>query len=110
MAGSAAMRYRTLPSVLVVVIVTLLAACTGPPASSDGPLEPVRVSSVPAGPPAPGQRVMLRQLVIGTDAQDIGVATWKTVLDRIGTPYDVHLAHEAPLDAATFVTPDGIGR
>ena len=52
----------------------------------------------------------LRQLVIATDAADVGLATWRTVLDQIGTPYDVVLATTTQIDQTTLVRPDGVGR
>jgi hypothetical protein len=41
---------------------------------------------------------------------DFGLTTWKAVLDRIGTPYDVHLPTDGRLSPSTFVGPDGVGR
>ncbi|TCO60541.1 hypothetical protein [Actinocrispum wychmicini] len=55
-------------------------------------------------------RVALRPLVIALDNNDFGLPTWKAVLDRIGTPYDVLLARTQPLTAANLVRGDGAGR
>ncbi|MGH3715187.1 MAG: hypothetical protein ACRDT4_17245 [Micromonosporaceae bacterium] len=60
---------------------------------------------------APGaERVALRALVIALDASDFGLATWKSTLDRVGTPYDVLLARDEPLTADRLVRADGVGR
>ncbi|MDQ2589098.1 Agd3-related carbohydrate-binding protein [Saccharothrix yanglingensis] len=71
---------------------------------------PVRVAR-PAGVVAkPGDLVALRQLVVAAGADDIGLATWRAVLDGIGTPYDVLLAAEEQLTPERLVGPDGVGR
>ncbi|MFC0114218.1 Agd3-related carbohydrate-binding protein [Kibdelosporangium aridum] len=67
----------------------------------------VDTASIDSGP---GTRVALRQLVVATDAEDFGLAAWKSVLDGIGTPYDVLLARTERLDAGRLVRPDGVGR
>lgn len=54
--------------------------------------------------------VTLRALVLAVDADDFGVATWRATLDRVGAAYDVLHARTQPLDAATLVGPDGVGR
>ncbi|WP_051794889.1 hypothetical protein [Kibdelosporangium aridum] len=72
-------------------------------------LVPVR-SSKPAKPPGPGEGVALRQLVIAVDANDPGLAAWKSILDTLGTPYDVVLARSEPFDFNRLVRPDGVGR
>ncbi|MGH3715188.1 MAG: hypothetical protein ACRDT4_17250 [Micromonosporaceae bacterium] len=60
---------------------------------------------------APGaERVALRPLVVALDGDDFGLATWTSVLDRIGTPYDVLLARNEPLTADRLVRGDGTGR
>ncbi|MEV6521699.1 hypothetical protein AB0M43_07170 [Longispora sp. NPDC051575] len=56
----------------------------------------------------PGDRVALRQLVIAVDEADFGLATWRSELDRVGSPYDVLLAGATPLGA--LVREDGVGR
>ncbi|WP_216215608.1 Agd3-related carbohydrate-binding protein [Amycolatopsis aidingensis] len=71
---------------------------------------PVRAQPVSPGPAAPGSRVALRQLVIATDPEDVGLPVWRAVLDRIGTPYDVHIAGSERLDRRRLVRPDGAGR
>ncbi|CAM4089670.1 hypothetical protein KIPE111705_40040 [Kibdelosporangium persicum] len=68
---------------------------------------PVRAASADTGP---GTRVALRQLVVATDAEDFGLAAWKSVLDAIGTPYDVLLARTERLTPERLVRPDGAGR
>jgi len=70
----------------------------------DGPL-PVLAAS-----PAATDRVALRPLVVATDDTDIGLPTWKAVLDRIGSPYDVLRARTERLTADRLVLPDGTGR
>ncbi|WP_179956949.1 hypothetical protein [Amycolatopsis anabasis] len=63
------------------------------------------------GTPAPASdRVALRQLIVATEADDFGLSTWKTILDRVGTPYDVLVAKPDPLTADRLVKPDGTGR
>lgn len=54
--------------------------------------------------------VALRPLVIATDASDFGLETWRSILDSIGTPYDVLLAIDDPLAAADLVRTDGAGK
>ncbi|WP_306750780.1 Agd3-related carbohydrate-binding protein [Saccharothrix yanglingensis] len=53
---------------------------------------------------------MLRPLVIAVDSADFGLPTWKAVLDRVGTPYDVLSAETEQLTADRLVRPDGVGR
>lgn len=55
-------------------------------------------------------KVALRVLVIALDSADFGLSTWKAVLDRIGTPYDVLTARTTQLTAGRLVRPDGTGR
>jgi hypothetical protein len=55
-------------------------------------------------------QVALRALVVGTDENDFGVATWKTTLDRVGAAYDVLYDATTPLTTSTLVRPDGVGR
>ncbi len=71
---------------------------------------PVRVARPPAGTPRRGDLVALRQLVIATGADDGGLTTWRSVLDTIGTPYDVLHAGTEPLTPDRLVRPDGTGR
>ena len=67
-------------------------------------------ASAPAGPPAAGERVALRLLIIATDDHDFQLPAWRMILDRIGTPYDVLLARSQALTAGSLVRPDGVGR
>ncbi|HEU5108167.1 MAG TPA: hypothetical protein VFT95_06375 [Micromonosporaceae bacterium] len=53
--------------------------------------------------------VRLRALVIAVDAEDFGVATWRSTLDRVGASYDVLYSRTEPLTAATLVGADGVG-
>ncbi|MBP2320665.1 hypothetical protein JOF56_001050 [Kibdelosporangium banguiense] len=55
-------------------------------------------------------KVRLRVLVIATDAQDFGLPTWKSILDKIGQPYDVMLARSQSLTAAQLVNNDGTAK
>ncbi|MEU3947973.1 hypothetical protein [Streptomyces sp. NPDC029526] len=73
-------------------------------------LVPVRGDAPPDGPVRPGEQVALRQLVVATDEKDVGLAAWRSVLDRIGTPYDVLLTREDPIDRDALVRDDGTGR
>ncbi|HEX8867583.1 MAG TPA: hypothetical protein VF821_18135, partial [Lentzea sp.] len=72
----------------------------------NGPLRP----AAPATSLAAADRVALRPLVIALDSADFGLPTWKAVLDRIGTPYDVLLARTEQLTADRLLRPDGTGR
>ncbi|WP_426512766.1 hypothetical protein ACPPVO_20280 [Dactylosporangium sp. McL0621] len=55
-------------------------------------------------------KVGLRALVVGVDAADWGVDTWRSTLDRVGAAYDVLLTRGQPLTAATLTRPDGAGK
>ncbi|MBE1461855.1 hypothetical protein [Kibdelosporangium phytohabitans] len=57
-----------------------------------------------------GTKVALRPLVIALDNADFGLPTWKSVLDKVGTPYDVLLARSEPLTAARLTRPDGTAK
>ncbi|MEU5696693.1 hypothetical protein [Actinosynnema sp. NPDC020468] len=59
---------------------------------------------------AANDKVSLRTLVIGLDEADFGLPTWKTVLDRIGSPYDVLLSKNESLESLDLVAADGTGR
>ncbi|GAA3854521.1 hypothetical protein GCM10022243_20040 [Saccharothrix violaceirubra] len=63
-----------------------------------------------AAPLAATDKVALRPLVIALDKDDFGLPTWKTVLGRIGSPYDVLYAKTEQLTAGRLVLPDGTGR
>ncbi len=67
-------------------------------------------TNLDAGQGAPGSTVALRQLIIASDNDDLGLATWKSVLDKIGTPYDVVLAKSDAIDEGHLVRPSGVGR
>jgi hypothetical protein len=54
--------------------------------------------------------VALRALIVGIDADDWGVATWRATLDRVGTAYDVLYSKTTALTATTLVRPDAAGR
>ncbi|MEU4805818.1 hypothetical protein [Actinosynnema sp. NPDC023587] len=69
---------------------------------------PVRVAD--SGVARRGELVALRQLVIATGPADFGLDTWRSVLDRFGTPYDVLFAGTEPVTAERLTTPDGTGR
>lgn len=71
---------------------------------------PVRAAQAPVGAGRRGDLVALRQLVITTGEGDFGLATWKSVLGVIGTPYDVLHAGVEPLTPDRLVRPDGTGR
>lgn len=55
-------------------------------------------------------KVALRVLVIGTDSSDFGIATWQSILDRSGTPYDVLTAKDTALTTASLVRSDSVGK
>jgi hypothetical protein len=96
-----------------------LAQVARPIEARPGPL-PERTGSVKVTKPAKSAKaaaaaglndqVALRALVIGTDENDFGVATWKTTLDRVGAAYDVLYDATTPLTTSTLVRPDGVGR
>ncbi|WP_228122599.1 Agd3-related carbohydrate-binding protein [Saccharothrix syringae] len=79
---------------------------------TEPPLPVVDGAIPPADRPttATGDAVALRPLVIALDATDPGLPTWRAVLDRVGTPYDVLPAMTEPLTAGRLVRPDGTGR
>lgn len=72
-------------------------------------LVPVHASST-SDTGKPTDRVALRQLVVAAGAEDEELATWKVVLDRIGSPYDVLLARTEQLTPDRLVRADGTGR
>jgi hypothetical protein len=55
-------------------------------------------------------KVRLRVLVIASDAADFGLPTWKSILDKIGQPYDVMLARNQTLTAGQLVNNDGTAK
>ncbi|MEU8244830.1 hypothetical protein [Nonomuraea sp. NPDC048916] len=59
---------------------------------------------------AANDRVGLRALVVAVDEDDWGVATWKSVLDRVGASYDVLYSRSQPLTAESLLQGDGAGR
>ncbi len=59
---------------------------------------------------AAGDRVALRALIVAVDDTDWGVATWTSVLDRVGAPYDIIYSKTQPLAAADLLQADGTGR
>jgi hypothetical protein len=63
----------------------------------------------PAGLADGADQVRLRALVIAVDADDFGVPTWRSTLDRVGAAYDVLYARTEPLTAAALVGADGVG-
>ncbi|GLK99345.1 hypothetical protein [Dactylosporangium matsuzakiense] len=71
----------------------------------------VRPNAKTLAAPATGPaKVGLRALVVGVDASDWGVDTWRSTLDRVGAAYDVLLTRDQPLTAASLTRPDGAGR
>jgi hypothetical protein len=123
---------------IVLAVVTVVLGSAGPVAAAParpGPLPPsvpglaqvarptearpaplpkrtgtVKVNKVSSKAAGLNDQVALRALVIGTDTNDFGVATWKTTLDRVGAAYDVLYDATTPLTASTLVRPDGVGR
>src|SRR6266508_551433 len=63
-----------------------------------------------AAPAAGAEKVALRSLVVALDADDFGIATWSSALDRIGAPYDVMLTKDQPLTMDSLVNAAGVGR
>lgn len=59
---------------------------------------------------AAGDQVQLRFLIVSTDENDFGLATYKAVLERVGAPYDVLLAQNTPLTSSTLIGSDGVGK
>jgi hypothetical protein len=52
----------------------------------------------------------LRALILGVDANDWGVATWKQTLDQVGAAYDIVYTASASLTSDNLVRADGVGR
>ena len=50
-----------------------------------------------AAPAVPTNQVGVRALVIGVNSSDFGIATWTSMLDRVGAAYDVLDARTTPL-------------
>jgi hypothetical protein len=71
---------------------------------------PLSITPGALGFAAATDTIAMRLLVIAKDGTDFGLPTWKAVLDRIGTPYDVLLARSDPFDAGRLVRSDGSGR
>ncbi len=68
-------------------------------------------STVTASATAVGaEKVALRTLVVALDSSDFGIATWSSLLDRVGAPYDVMLAKDEPLTADRLIDAAGVGR
>jgi hypothetical protein len=59
---------------------------------------------------AASSRIAVRALVVGLDAGDWGVDTWRAMLDRTGASYDVLYSRSTDLTASSLVRPDGTGR
>ncbi|SDW72137.1 hypothetical protein SAMN05421504_1011337 [Amycolatopsis xylanica] len=81
------------------------------------PAAPLPVRDGPVGGAVPRaaqvlatDQVALRPLVIALDSADFGLPTWKAVLNRAGSPYDVLYAKSDPLTAAKLVRGDGAGK
>ncbi|GAA2523427.1 hypothetical protein Ahu01nite_056530 [Winogradskya humida] len=55
-------------------------------------------------------QVALRSLIIATDTNDFGVATYKATLDRLGAAYDVLYSADTTLTTGTLVRADGVGK
>lgn len=55
-------------------------------------------------------RVGVRALVVAIDANDFGLRTWTSMLDRTGAAYDVLYAKDTPLTAESLLRADGAGR
>ncbi|MDR7275864.1 Agd3-related carbohydrate-binding protein [Catenuloplanes atrovinosus] len=82
-----------------------------------GPL-PKRTGSVPHVAPKGGasakaalvnDQVTLKALIIATNTDDFGVATWKATLDRVGAKYDVLYAATTNITTSTLVA-GGVGK
>jgi hypothetical protein len=122
---------RNLPIPLLVIVALTLVTITlvSPSGTDQATSTPANAApALPAQPPlprkqrvpvrtaavdkdtGPGTRVALRQLVVATDGNDFGLAAWRSVLDGIGTPYDVLLARTDRLDINRLVRPDGVGK
>jgi hypothetical protein len=91
---------------ILLTAVALVLAATLQPA---GAAATATGFAAPALDPATAQ-VVMRVLVIATNSDDWGIATWKAVLDRTGTPYDVLTAQGTALTTASLVRADSVGR
>ena len=80
------------------------------PATPRTQFVPVRALAAAEGPAVHGERLALRHLVIATDPDDFQLRAWTTVLDQIGTPYDILFARSQALKMDSLVRPNGVGR
>jgi hypothetical protein len=80
------------------------------PTGQEPTLVPVRQTRRRWRSSRPEDRVALRQLIIATNEQDVGLPAWTAILDKIGTPYDVLFASAEPLHSGRLVRTDGVGR
>jgi len=77
-----------------------------PPASQSAAAAPAAAAAAAV----PTNVVGVRALVIGVDSSDFGIATWTSMLDRVGAAYDVLNARTTPLTSSSLVNADGTGR
>jgi hypothetical protein len=55
-------------------------------------------------------KVGVRALIVALDANDYGLPTWKSMLDRVGAAYDVIMTKDQALTNDTLVRADGAGK
>lgn len=63
-----------------------------------------------AGAVADPNKVGVRALVVAVDANDYGLPTWTSMLDRVGAAYDVITTKNQALTSATLLRADGAGK
>ena len=71
---------------------------------------PAATAAAAAAPAVPTNQVGVRALVIGVNSSDFGIATWTSMLDRVGAAYDVLDAQTTALTSSSLVNADGTGR
>lgn len=79
-------------------------------AATSGTAAAAPAAAAPAAAGVPTNEVGLRALVIAVDSSDFGIATWTSMLNRVGAAYDVLDARTTPLTSSTLVNADGTGR
>ncbi|WP_146103671.1 Agd3-related carbohydrate deacetylase [Nonomuraea solani] len=82
----------------------------GPLPKKKGTVPVSRTSSFAASAAAANDRVQLRALIVAVAPDDWGVATWRSVLNRVGAPYDILYSRAQPLAAGDLIQADGTGK
>src|ERR1700735_372868 len=85
---------RNWPTAQTLTLGSLNGLTAMPPQPGRTPtqLVPVRAAAASTVSAAPGSQVMLRQLVVAIDSDDFQLPAWTTILNQVGTPYDIFFA------------------